>query len=65
MQAKKIKIISVSLESRKKLMEKYGCSQVTLYQALRYNTHNERANAIRKDALANFGGKENNKVVFD
>ena len=65
MQAKKIKIISVSPESRRKLMEKYGCSQVTLYQALRYNTHNERANAIRNDAVENFGGVEHNKLVFN
>lgn len=46
-------------------MDKYKISQVALYQALRYVTHNERANAIRKDALENFGGVEVDKVVFN
>lgn len=64
MQTKRIKIITVSPKSRKELMEKYGCSQVTLYEALRYHTHNERADAIRKDAVENFGGVENRKLVF-
>ena len=54
----------MSPKSRKELMEKYGCSQVTLYEALRYHTHNERADAIRKDAVENFGGVENKKLVF-
>lgn len=65
MRAKKTKIISVSPESRERLMEKYGCSRVTLYQALRYCTHNERANAIRTDAIDNFGGIKHDKVVFN
>jgi len=65
MQAKKIKIISVSPKNRNELMRKHSCSYTALYQALRYITHNERAIAIRKDALENFGGVENNKVVFN
>lgn len=64
MQAKKIKVISVSPQSRKEMMEKYHCSQVTLYQALRYVTQTKRAEAIRQDALDNFGGVENRKIVF-
>lgn len=65
MQAKRVKIISVSPESRNKLAAKYGCANVTIYQALRYHTHSERAKSIRKDALEHFGGRVNSKIVFN
>jgi len=36
MQAKKIKIIKVSLERLKKLAELYGCKRETIYNVLAY-----------------------------
>lgn len=64
MQQKKRKVISVSPESRKKLMALYGCSQTAVYQALAYVTHTQRAEQIRQDAINLFGGVPNTKVVF-
>nr|DAH17216.1 MAG TPA: hypothetical protein [Bacteriophage sp.] len=64
MQAKTIKIIKVSLEGRKKLMEKYQCTNTTIYNALGYRTNGETPEAIRRDALNEYGGMESEKVVF-
>lgn len=64
MQAKKIKIITVSLEGREKLAERYGCRRETVYNALGYRSHSKQAESIRLDALNEFGGKETNKFVF-
>lgn len=65
MQAKKIKIIRVSQEGRKKLIERYGCRRETVYNALAYRTHGEQPEAIRQDALNEFGGVRTSKVVFN
>ena len=59
MQVKMQKIISVSIK------KKYQCSQTTLYNALAYKTMNRRADAIRQDALDNFGGVESEKPVLN
>lgn len=65
MQVKRQKIISVSPENRKMLIEKYQCSQTTVYQALRYVTNTKRAEDIRKDAIEKFGGQVNRKLVMN
>lgn len=65
MQAKRVKIIKVPLKGRKKLLEKYGCSTTTLYNALGNRTHSEFADTIRQDALSNFGGVRDEKIVFN
>lgn len=64
MQVKKIKIIKVSLEGRKKLAERYGCRKQTIYNALGFRSYSRQAESIRQDALNEFGGIEDNKVVF-
>lgn len=64
MQVKKIKIIRVSPEGRKKLVERYGCRKQTIYNALGFRSQSRQAESIRQDALDEFGGIEDDKVVF-
>lgn len=64
MQVKKIKIIKVSLEGRKKLAERYGCRRETIYNALGYRSQSKQSEYIRQDALKEFGGVKTEKVVF-
>lgn len=64
MQVKKIKIIRVSPEGRKKLAERYGCRKQTIYNALGFRSCSRQAERIRQDALNEFGGIEDDKVVF-
>jgi hypothetical protein len=64
MQVKKIKIIKVSLEGRKKLAERYGCRKQTIYNALGFRSYSRQAENIRQDALNEFGGIEDDKFVF-
>lgn len=64
MQAKKIKIIKVSPEGRKKLAERYGCRKETVYNALGFRSYSRQAERIRHDALNEFEGFEDYKVVF-
>ena len=64
MQAKKIKIIKVSLEGRKKLAAKYGCRRETIYNALAFRSQSKQSEEIRQDALNEFGGIETDRVVF-
>ena len=63
MQVKKIKIIKVSPEGRKKLAERYGCRKQTIYNALGFRSQSRQAESIRQDALNEFGGIEDDKVV--
>ncbi len=65
MQAKKLKIIKVSIEGRKKLLSMYQCTTTTLYNALGYRTNSSIAENIRKDALSMFGGVVTEKIVFN
>lgn len=64
MQAKKVKIIKVSQEGRKKLAERYGCRRETIYNALGFRSHSKQAEDIRNDALNEFGGVEADSVFF-
>lgn len=64
MQVKKIKIIKVSPEGRKKLVERYGCRKQTIYNALGFRSQSRQAESIRQDALNEFGGVETDKVLF-
>ena len=64
MQVKKIKIIKVSLEGRKKLAERYGCRMETIYNALAFRSQSKQAEEIRQDALNEFGGVKTDKVIF-
>lgn len=64
MQVKKIKIIKVSLEGRKKLAERYGCSRETIYNALGFRSQSKQSEHIRQDALKEFGGVVVDKVLF-
>ena len=64
MQGKKIKIIKVSPEGRKKLVERYGCRKQTIYNALGFRSQSSQAESIRQDALNEFGGIEDDKIVF-
>ena len=65
MQIKKQKVITVSPESRKKLIALYQCSQSTVYQALSFVTHTKRAECIRQDAINKFGGRLQNKLLIN
>ncbi len=65
MQAKKIRIIKVSLEGRRKLAERYKVRRETIYNALGNRSQSELAEHIRQDALNEFGGVEADKVVFN
>lgn len=64
MQVKKIKIIKVSPEGRKKLAERYGCRRETVYNALGFRSQSKQAESIRHDALNEFGGVKTDKVMF-
>ena len=64
MQVKKIKIIKVSLEGRKKLAERYGCRRETIYNALGFRSQSKQSEDIRQAALNEYGGVETDKVVF-
>lgn len=64
MQVKKIKNIKVSPEGRKKLVERYGCRKQTIYNALGFRSQSSQAESIRQDALNEFGGIEDDKIVF-
>ena len=64
MQVKKIKIIKVSPEGRKKLAERYGCRRETIYNALGCRSCSRQAESIRQDALNEFGGVETDRVTF-
>ena len=64
MQVKKIKIIKVSPEGRKKLAERYGCRRETIYNALGFRSCSRQAESIRQDALNEFGGIKEDKTVF-
>lgn len=64
MQVKKIKIIKVSPEGRKKLAERYGCRRETIYNALGFRSHSKQAEDIRNDALKEFGGIKYDNIVF-
>lgn len=64
MQVKKIKIIKVSLEGRKKLAERYGCRRETIYNALGFRSQSKKSEYIRQDALKEFGGVVVDKVLF-
>ena len=64
MKVKKIKIIKVSPEGRKKLAERYGCRRETIYNALGFRSCSRQAESIRQDALNEFGGVKQDKVVF-
>ena len=64
MQAKKIKIIKVPLEGRKKLAERYGCCRETIFNALAFRSQSKQSEDIRRDALNDFGGVKTEKVVF-
>lgn len=64
MQVKKIKIIKVSHEGRKKLAERYGCQRETIYNALGYRSQSKQSEYIRQDALNEFGGVVVDKVLF-
>lgn len=64
MQVKKIKIIKVSPEGRKKLAERYRCRRETIYNALGFRSQSKQSEDIRQAALNEFGGVEADKVVF-
>lgn len=64
MQVKKIKIIKVSREGRKKLAERYGCCRETIFNALAFRSQSKQSEDIRQDALNDFGGVETEKVMF-
>ena len=64
MQVKKIKVIKVSLEGRKKLAERYGCRRETIYNALGVRSQSKQAEDIRQAAQNEYGGVETDKVVF-
>ena len=64
MQVKKIQIIKVSLEGRKKLAERYGCRRETIYNALGFRSLSIQSEYIRQDALKEFGGVIVDKVLF-
>ena len=64
MQVKKIKIIKLSNEGRKKLAERYGCRRETIYNALGFRSQSKQAENIRQDALNEFGGVETDRVMF-
>lgn len=64
MQVKKIKIIKVSLEGRKKLAERYGCCRETIFNALACRSQSKQSEDIRQAALNEFGGVKTDKYVF-
>ena len=64
MQVKKVKIIKVSLEGRKKLAERYGCCRETIFNALAFRSQSKQSEDIRQAALNEFGGVETDKVMF-
>ena len=55
MQAKKIKIIKVSLERLKKLAELYGCKRETIYNVLADRSQSKQSEVFSQKVLNVFG----------
>ena len=63
MQKKTIKCIVVPRGTVDEIMREVGCSQMTVYRALRLESASEQADKIRELALAK-GGVKTSKAVF-
>lgn len=63
MQKKTIKCIVVPRGTVDEIMREVGCSQMTVYRALRMESASEQADKIRKLALAK-GGSLTTKAIF-
>lgn len=63
MQKKTIKCIVVPRGTVDEIMREVGCSQMTVYRALRLESASEQADKIRELALAK-GGVVTSKAVF-
>lgn len=53
----KIERISVSKANLSKMADRYGCSKVTVYNALAGRSHSEQAKELRVVAINEYGGK--------
>lgn len=56
---KTLKKISIKPDKISILMTRFDCRKVTVYNALAFRRHNQKAKDIRKVALEELGGVEN------
>lgn len=63
-QRTRIEIISVQPSCIALLMEKHGVAESSVYNALAFRSYSQKAEDIRRDALENFGGVKDKKVVY-
>lgn len=59
-----IQRISVSKDNLTKIAEKFGCTKVTVYNALAGRTKTERSQKIRDIAVKKYGGQYSTIPVF-
>lgn len=62
--ARKKEVISVPVESVRKLMALHACSRASVFNALGYRSNSKKAERIRHDAIELFGGVVNKLSVF-
>lgn len=60
----KKKIIKVPVGSVSRLAQANNVSRATVYNALNYNSSNEQAQIIRREALSLYGGVTTEKIMF-
>ena len=61
---KKTQVITINEEAKTALCDRYGISISGLYNALGFRSNSKRAVEIRRDALAEFGGKKQSKLIL-
>ena len=60
----KKKIIKVPVGSVMRIAEANKVSRATVYNALNYNSSNEQAQIIRREAVEYYGGVKTEKIMF-
>lgn len=60
----KKKIIKVPVGSVMRIAEANKVSRATVYNALNYNSSNEQAQIIRREAIDLYGGVTTEKIMF-
>ena len=60
----KRKIIRLPLGNVEKMAKAFDCASSSVYNALNGSSNSEKAKAIRKKALEEYGGETETKVIF-
>lgn len=63
--ARKREIIKVPVGNVEKMATANSVSRATVYNALNYSSNSEQAKMLRKQALEEYGGVPEKRVLFD